>query len=169
MQQRMRTFQREWMSRWAWSTWSTSKRSTTPTTSSSSSDYSGSTTGDISVNNVSLIRLVTWTINLHRVRYHNLKRERSLNALSLEELSSLWVPPLVFENTADNEAVEGTKDSEVCSQPFSLFNFFFDNLSCFVWMILSVKLQLGHSDKGGRFHPKQSWGGRWGEILLLFW
>ena len=47
------------------------------------------------------------------MKYHNLKRERSLNALSLEELSSLWVPPLVFENTADNEAVEGTKDSEV--------------------------------------------------------
>ena len=42
----------------------------------------------------------------HRVKYHNLKRERSLNALSLDELSSLWVPPLVFENTADNEAVD---------------------------------------------------------------
>ena len=48
-----------------------------------------------------------------RVKYHNLKRERSLNALSLDEISSLWIPPLVFQNTADNEAVEGTKDSEV--------------------------------------------------------
>ena len=44
-QKRMRTFQPEWTSRWAWSTWSTSKRSTTPTTSSSSSDYSGLTIG----------------------------------------------------------------------------------------------------------------------------
>ena len=51
-----------------------------------------------------------------RVKYHNLKRERSLNALSLDEISSLWIPPLVFQNTADNEAVEGTKDSEVFSQ-----------------------------------------------------
>ena len=57
--------------------------------------------------------MVIGNTNHDRVKYHNLKRERSLNALSLEELSSLWVPPLVFENTADNEAVEGTKDSEV--------------------------------------------------------
>ena len=50
------------------------------------------------------------------MKYHNLKRERSLNALSLDEISSLWIPPLVFQNTADNEAVEGTKDSEVFPQ-----------------------------------------------------
>ena len=59
----------------------------------------------------------------HRVKYHNLKRERSLNALSLEELSSLWVPPLVFENTADNEAVEGTKDSEVCQSQINFASY----------------------------------------------
>ena len=67
------------------------------------------------VNNASFVYISSYLhIYIHRVKYHNLKRERSLNALSLEELSSLWVPPLVFENTADNEAVEGTKDSEVC-------------------------------------------------------
>ena len=105
-QKSTRTCRPGWMSRWVWSTCWTSRRSTTPTTSSSNSDCSGLITGG---NYKSTI-----ATKHHRVKYHNLKRERSLNALSLEELSSLWVPPLVFENTADNEAVEGTKDSEVC-------------------------------------------------------
>ena len=81
------------------------------------------------------------------MKYHNLKRERSLNALSLEELSSLWVPPLVFENTADNEAVEGTKDSEVC---------LFAKKKTILIKLGIIKLRPGYSDKGRRFYPKQS-------------
>ena len=81
----------------------------------------------------------------HRVKYHNLKRERSLNALSLEELSSLWIPPLVFENTADNEAVEGTKDSEVCSSQLSpLFKDFCQH----VWMIFILTIQVTLTREG---------------------
>ena len=93
----------------------------------------------------------------HRVKYHNLKRERSLNALSLEELSSLWVPPLVFENTADNEAMEGTKDSEV---------WIFAKKTVLITLLGIIKLRPGYSDKGRRFHPKQSWGGWWGELFI---
>ena len=48
-----------------------------------------------------------------RIRYYNLKKERSSNALSLEEHKQLWIPYLVFENTENNEATEGTKDTEL--------------------------------------------------------
>ena len=48
-----------------------------------------------------------------RIKYYNLKTERSANALSLEEVQSLWIPFLVFENTENSEAVEGTKDTEL--------------------------------------------------------
>ena len=80
-----------------------------------------------------------------RVKYHNLKRERSLNALSLDEISSLWIPPLVFQNTADNEAVEGTKDSEV----------FFPKRFTKYSNTLLFKYWPGHSDEGRRLYPKQ--------------
>ena len=81
------------------------------------------------------------------MKYHNLKRERSLNALSLDEISSLWIPPLVFQNTADNEAVEGTKDSEVFPQK-DLQNTLMKNTLLF-------KYQPGHPDEGRRLYPKQ--------------
>jgi hypothetical protein len=48
-----------------------------------------------------------------RVKYENLKKERAANSLTLEEVNKLWIPNLVFENTPLNEAVEGTKDSEL--------------------------------------------------------
>ena len=78
-QRRTRTCQREWMSRWAWSTWSTSKRLTTPITSSSNSDYSGSTTGGSLVNNASFVYISSylhistctgWNITIWRGKGH---------------------------------------------------------------------------------------------------
>ena len=42
-----------------------------------------------------------------------MKKQRSSNALSLEEHNKLWIPYLVFENTENNEATEGTKDTEL--------------------------------------------------------
>jgi hypothetical protein len=49
----------------------------------------------------------------YRVKYHNLKKVRASNSLTLEEVNKLWIPNLVFENTLNNDAVEGTKDSEM--------------------------------------------------------
>ena len=49
----------------------------------------------------------------YRIKYYNLKKQRSSNALSLEEHNKLWIPYLVFENTENNEATEGTKDTEL--------------------------------------------------------
>ena len=49
----------------------------------------------------------------YRIQYYNLKKQRSSNALSLEEHNQLWIPYLVFENTENNEATEGTKDTEL--------------------------------------------------------
>ena len=49
----------------------------------------------------------------YRIQYYNLKKQRSSNALSLEEHNKLWIPYLVFENTENNEATEGTKDTEL--------------------------------------------------------
>ena len=42
----------------------------------------------------------------HRVDYHNLKTEQTLNKLSEKELRSLWIPYIIFKNTDNNEAVE---------------------------------------------------------------
>jgi hypothetical protein len=48
-----------------------------------------------------------------RLQYYNLKKERSQNALTLEEVYKLWIPFLVFDNTENNEATKGTEDTEV--------------------------------------------------------
>ena len=48
-----------------------------------------------------------------RVKYYNLKKDRSSNAMSTEEVERLWIPFLVFENTDHSEATEGTKDTEL--------------------------------------------------------
>ena len=40
----------------------------------------------------------------YRIKYWNLKRTRSQNALALEDVERLWIPFLVFDNTKDNEA-----------------------------------------------------------------
>ena len=42
----------------------------------------------------------------HRVDYHNLKTVETLNTLSDEELRSLWIPYIIFQNTDNNEATE---------------------------------------------------------------
>ena len=40
----------------------------------------------------------------YRIKYWNLKRTRSQNALAFEDVERLWIPFLVFDNTKDNEA-----------------------------------------------------------------
>lgn len=49
----------------------------------------------------------------YRLRYHNLKLERSANLLTREEIDRLWIPFMVFSNTANNEATQGAANSEV--------------------------------------------------------
>ena len=42
----------------------------------------------------------------YRIKYLNLKKTRSQNALSLEDMHRLWIPFLVFDNTEKNEATK---------------------------------------------------------------
>ena len=42
----------------------------------------------------------------YRVDYRNLKTVKALNTLSDEELRSLWIPYIIFQNTDNDEAVE---------------------------------------------------------------
>ena len=42
----------------------------------------------------------------YRVDYQNLKTVKALNTLTDEELRSLWIPYIIFQNTDDDEAVE---------------------------------------------------------------
>ena len=42
----------------------------------------------------------------YRIKYLNLKRTRSQNALALEDVQRLWIPFLVFDNTERNEATK---------------------------------------------------------------
>ena len=39
-----------------------------------------------------------------RVRYHNLKRDVSLNALTDEDLRKLWLPLIIFDNTDQKDS-----------------------------------------------------------------
>ena len=48
----------------------------------------------------------------YRIKYLNLKKARSLNALSLEDVHRLWIPFLVFDNTEENEATK--VESTIC-------------------------------------------------------
>ena len=41
----------------------------------------------------------------NRANYHNLKQKEALNTLSDEELGSIWIPYIIFENTDNDEAV----------------------------------------------------------------
>ena len=41
-----------------------------------------------------------------RIDYHNLKTVGTLNTLSDDELRSLWIPYIIFNNTDNNEATE---------------------------------------------------------------
>ena len=49
----------------------------------------------------------------YRLKYYNLKRSRSQNALAFHEVEKLWIPFLVFDNTENNEATKGTGDTEI--------------------------------------------------------
>ena len=49
----------------------------------------------------------------YRITYYNLKTSRSSNALSSDEAEKLWIPFVVFENTENNDATRGDKDTEV--------------------------------------------------------
>ena len=49
----------------------------------------------------------------YRLKYHNLKQERSLNSLSREEIGRLWIPFVVFSNTEHQEATKGGDETEV--------------------------------------------------------
>ena len=49
----------------------------------------------------------------YRIKYWNLKRTRSQNALALEDVERLWIPFLVFDNTEDNEA---TRVKSICNR-----------------------------------------------------
>ena len=42
----------------------------------------------------------------YRIKYLNLKKTRSQNALALEDVQRLWIPFLVFDNTEKNEATK---------------------------------------------------------------
>ena len=48
-----------------------------------------------------------------RLKYHNLKTERSNNLLSRSEIDNLWIPFVVFSNTENSEATKGDDDTEV--------------------------------------------------------
>ena len=49
----------------------------------------------------------------NRLKYHNLKTERSNNLLSRSEIDNLWIPFVVFSNTENSEATKGDDDTEV--------------------------------------------------------
>jgi len=55
--------------------------------------------------------MMTWFD--YRLKYHNLKKDRSLNSLSRDEVGALWIPYVVFANTENSEAVRGDDESEV--------------------------------------------------------
>ena len=39
----------------------------------------------------------------YRLEYHNLKITKSLNTLTLEDIKTIWIPYVVFENTKNSE------------------------------------------------------------------
>ena len=62
------------------------------------------------VNKILRIMLLYLVLLFHRydyrIKYLNLKKTRSQNALSLEDVHRLWIPFLVFDNTEKNEATK---------------------------------------------------------------
>ena len=55
--------------------------------------------------------MMVW--NDYRLKYHNLKLERSSNSFSRDEIDKLWIPNLVFSNTENSESTVGDDESEV--------------------------------------------------------
>ena len=69
----------------------------------------------ISCSNTALTKAKSYTERLteqvigrydYRIKYFNLKKTRSQNALALEDVRRLWIPFLVFDNTEKNEATK---------------------------------------------------------------
>ena len=50
--------------------------------------------------------IYTYTRYDFRIKYFNLKKTRSQNALALEDVQRIWIPFLVFDNTENNEATK---------------------------------------------------------------
>jgi hypothetical protein len=71
----------------------------------------------ISINEVDLNYIMKFRLVLewydYRLVYHNLKRERSGNLLTREEIDRLWIPYAVFSNTEQNEAITGSDKTEL--------------------------------------------------------
>ena len=42
----------------------------------------------------------------YRATYFNLKQQVALNALSIVEIDTLWIPYVIYKNTDNNEAVK---------------------------------------------------------------
>ena len=63
----------------------------------------------IEISEVNHIIELKYAISLNwyenRVVYQNLKKKEALNMMSDQELSSLWIPFIIFENTDNDEAV----------------------------------------------------------------
>ena len=51
-----------------------------------------------------LLEIVVFNRYDYRLKYLNLKKARSQNAINIEDLQKLWIPFLVFDNTEKNEA-----------------------------------------------------------------
>ena len=49
----------------------------------------------------------------HRLKYQNLKKRRSNNALTYEEIKNIWIPHLIFGNTKASEATLGKRSTEL--------------------------------------------------------
>ena len=71
----------------------------------------------LSIQEVNLVFVLKFRLLMewydHRLKYHNLKKQRSANLLTREEIDKLWIPFVVFGNTENNDATKGDDDTEV--------------------------------------------------------
>ena len=71
----------------------------------------------LSISEVDLVYVLKFRLLMvwydYRLKYHNLKEERSLNSLSREEIDQIWIPYVVFSNTENSENTKGDDESEV--------------------------------------------------------
>ena len=71
----------------------------------------------LSIQEVNLVFVLKFRLLMewydYRLKYHNLKKQRSANLLTREEIDNLWIPFVVFGNTENNEATTGGHNTEV--------------------------------------------------------
>ena len=71
----------------------------------------------ISISEVDLVYVLKFRFLMswydYRLKYHNLKKEQSLNTLSKAEIDRLWIPFVVFSNTENQESTKGVDESQV--------------------------------------------------------